>query len=120
MSLPLQIMTSASNGKRRIISARSFARLTVLRITKVPAAPTLTTSKRSNSSAKTLGRNVLCPPTLTPLRRTTSAIDSSLLSGGSPGDRGLPPVVFTAERRREGLKARAGGANSGLAGDHLA
>jgi hypothetical protein len=58
ISLPPQIITWVSNGNRRIISARSFVRLIVLRITKVPAAPMLTASKRTSAFARTLGRNV--------------------------------------------------------------
>ena len=85
ISLPSQIMTSASNGSRRANSARIFMRATGFRMTKVPAAPMLTASKLS-VFASTLGRNVLCPPTLTPLRRTTSAIVST-----RGGQESLPP-----------------------------
>src|SRR3989442_15834938 len=67
-------MNSAVKGSLRSNSARTIAWLIVLRITKVPAAPTLTTSKSDNSLASTLGRNVLCPPTLTPLMNTTQAM----------------------------------------------
>ena len=50
------------------------------RITKVPAAPMLTASRCFSCSASVVGRKVLCPPTLTPLRRTTSATRFLLLS----------------------------------------
>src|SRR2546425_7512155 len=66
-------MHSALKGSLWSNSARSVAWLIALRITKVPAAPTLTTSKSANSLARALGRNTLCPPTLTPLRNTTKA-----------------------------------------------
>ena len=48
-----------------------------LRTTNVPAAPTLTTSKSLISLARMLGRNVRCPPTLTPRRNTTRAMGGS-------------------------------------------
>ena len=42
--------------------------------TNVPAAPTLMTLCFANFLARRLGWKVLCPPTLTPLKNTTSAI----------------------------------------------
>src|SRR6266446_6462940 len=67
------MMISVSKGSLRANSARSRVRVTGRRITKVPAAPMLTASRCFNSSASVEGRKVLWPPTLTPLRRTTSA-----------------------------------------------
>ena len=57
------------DGSRRAKSARIFMRATGFRTTNVPAAPMLTASKLS-VFAITLGRNVLWPPTLTPLIST--------------------------------------------------
>src|SRR5512135_2977896 len=73
-SRPSQNMTSASNGSFLSNTARNRARDPGLRTTKVPAAPTLTTSNLLSARARTLGRNVRCPPTLTPRRKTMSAI----------------------------------------------
>ena len=73
-SWPSQSTTSAWNGSFRSNSARNFARDPGLRTTNVPAAPTFTTSKLLSSLARMLGRNVRCPPTLTPRRKTMSAI----------------------------------------------
>jgi hypothetical protein len=73
-SRPSQSITSASNGNFRSSSARNFARDPGFRTTKVPAAPTFTTSYSLSSLASMLGRNVLCPPTFTPRRKTTRAI----------------------------------------------
>jgi hypothetical protein len=61
-------------------SWRSFAWLIGFWTTKVPAAPTLNTPSLASLLARTLGRKILCPPTLTPFKKTTEAID--LLSYG--------------------------------------
>jgi hypothetical protein len=71
---PSQNTTSASNGSFRSNSARNSPRDPGFRTMNVPAAPTLMTSYSLNSLARMLGRNVLWPPTLTPLRKTIRAI----------------------------------------------
>src|SRR5207302_3139936 len=68
------IIISASNGIFRSNAARNLARDPGLRTTNMPAAPTFTTSKSLSSRARMLGRNVLCPPTLTPRRKTMRVI----------------------------------------------
>lgn len=73
-SRPSHRTTSALNGSLSSNAARNFARDPGLRTTKVPAAPTFTTSKSLSSRARMLGRKVRCPPTLTPRRKTTRAI----------------------------------------------
>jgi hypothetical protein len=69
-----QRTTSESNGSLRRNSARSRVSCPGFQTMKVPAAPTFTTSWSPSSRANTLGRNVLYPPTLTPRRKTTTAI----------------------------------------------
>jgi hypothetical protein len=101
-SLPSQIITSALNGRRRTISARSFARLTALRTTNVPAPPTFTTSKSFNSFARALGRKVLCPPTLMPLRRTTNAI--GVLVCGPTAAETRVVCASVSQRRPKGVR----------------
>ena len=73
-SLPSQNAISASNGSFRRSSARNFARGPGFRTMSVPAAPTFTTLWAASSRASTLGRNVLCPPTLIPRKKTIRAI----------------------------------------------
>lgn len=73
-SRPSQRAASALNGSFRSNSARNFVRDPGLRTTNVPAAPTLTTQYSLSSLARTLGRNVLYPPMLTPRRKTIRAI----------------------------------------------
>src|SRR5512133_3476067 len=73
-SRSLQTTTCVSNGSFWRSAARNFAFDPGLRTTNVPAAPTFTTSKPLNSRARTLGRKVRCPPTLTPRRKTTRAM----------------------------------------------
>ena len=58
ISRPWQIMISASKGSLRANSARSCARLTGRRMTKVPAAPMLTASRCFSCSASVVGRKV--------------------------------------------------------------
>lgn len=72
-SRPLQIITFASNGSFLSSSAQNFSRDPGFRTTNVPAAPTFTTSYSLSSLARTLGRTLLCPPTLMPRRKTTRA-----------------------------------------------
>src|SRR6266516_4309841 len=79
-------MISVANGSLRANSARSCARVTGRRITKVPAAPMLTLSRCFSCSASVVGRKVLWSPTLIPLRRTTSA--TSLLPLASASGQG--------------------------------
>ncbi len=86
-----QIMRSAANGNLRFNATRSEAELIDLRTTKVPAAPTLTTSNSARSLATTEGRNALCPPTLTPLRNTTHAMGPSRRRNRSRQLSLLPP-----------------------------
>jgi hypothetical protein len=73
-SRPSHSTTFASNGSLRSNALRNFVRDPGLRTTNVPAAPTFMTSKPPSSRATMLGRKVLFPPTLTPRRKTTSAI----------------------------------------------
>ena len=82
-SRPLQIMTCVSNGSCRASWARRIAWLPGFRTTNVPAAPTFTTSKRRSCCTSALGRKTLCPPTLTPLRKTTSAMNRYVVLPGS-------------------------------------
>jgi hypothetical protein len=55
----LAVMISASKGSLRANSARSCARVTGCRITKVPAAPMLTASRCFSYSVGVVGRKVL-------------------------------------------------------------
>lgn len=71
-SRPSQTTTSAPDGSLRSNAARNADRGPGVRTTNVPAAPTLTTSYLPSFLARTLGRNVRCPPTFTPRRKTTS------------------------------------------------
>ena len=73
MSRPRQTTISATNGSLRATSARAWACVIGCRRTSVPAAPILTAPRCSSASASLVGRKVLWPPTLTPLRKTTSA-----------------------------------------------
>jgi hypothetical protein len=73
MSRPGQTTMSATNGSLRATAARAWAWVICRRITSVPAAPILTAPKCFSASASLVGRKVLWPPTLTPLRKTTSA-----------------------------------------------
>jgi hypothetical protein len=73
ISRPWQTTISVSNGSLRPTSARTCAWVTRCRITNVPAAPMLTVPRCFSCSASLVGRNFRCPPTLTPLRKTTSA-----------------------------------------------
>jgi hypothetical protein len=73
MSRPWQTTISATNGSWRATSARAWAWVIGCRRTSVPAAPILTAPRCSSASASLVGRKVLWPPTLTPLRNTTSA-----------------------------------------------
>jgi hypothetical protein len=73
MSRPWQTTISATNGSLRATSARAWAWVIGCRSTSVPAAPILTAPRRFSASASLVGRKVLWPPTLTPLRKTTSA-----------------------------------------------
>src|SRR5579863_629317 len=73
-SLALQNATSAPNGRFRRRSARNLVRDPGFRTTNVPAAPTFTTSYAARSLASILGRNVRCPPTFIPRRKTIRAI----------------------------------------------
>jgi len=73
-SRPSHSITSAANGSLGSRAARSFVRDCGLRTMKVPAVPTFTTSYSLSAPARTLGRKVRCPPTLTPRRKTTRAI----------------------------------------------
>jgi hypothetical protein len=73
ISRPWQTTISATNGSRRATSARAWVRVTGCRMTSVPAAPILTAPRCFNAWASLVGRKVLWPPTLTPLRKTTSA-----------------------------------------------
>src|SRR4029077_1421660 len=72
-SRPWQTAISATNGSLRATSARAWAWVIRCRMTSVPAAPILTAPRCCNASASLVGRKVLWPPTLTPLRKTTSA-----------------------------------------------
>jgi hypothetical protein len=54
---PPRIINSVEKGIRLAICVRTSARPTRLRTTKVPAAPTLTTSRRLSSLASSAGRN---------------------------------------------------------------
>jgi hypothetical protein len=73
MSRPWQTTISATNGSLRATSARAWAWVIGCRSTSVPAAPILTAPRCFSASASSVGRKVLWPPTLTPLRKTTSA-----------------------------------------------
>ncbi len=73
MSRPGQTTMSATNGSLRATAARAWAWVIGCRITRVPAAPILTAPRCLSASASLVGRKVLWPPTLTPLRKTTSA-----------------------------------------------
>jgi hypothetical protein len=73
MSRPWQTTISATNGSLRATSARAWAWVIGCRMTSVPAAPILTAPRCFSASASLVGRKVLWPPTLTPLRKTTSA-----------------------------------------------
>jgi hypothetical protein len=73
MSRPWQTTISATNGRLLATSARAWACVIGCRRTSVPAAPILTAPRCFNASASLVGRKVLWPPTLTPLRKTTSA-----------------------------------------------
>jgi len=77
MSRPWQTTISATNGSFRSTSARAWAWVIDCRMTSVPAAPILTAPRCSSASANLEGRKVLWPPTLIPLRKTTSANDSA-------------------------------------------
>ena len=68
-----QTTISATNGSLRATSARAWAWVNRCRRTRVPAAPILTAPRCLSASASLVGRKVLWPPTLTPLRKTTSA-----------------------------------------------
>jgi hypothetical protein len=72
-----QIMISVTKGNLRSNSNRSFARPMGFITTKVPAAPTLTIPYLLNFLANTLGRKRRWPPTLTPFKNTTNAINLS-------------------------------------------
>jgi len=73
MSRPGQTTMSATNGSLRATAARAWAWVIGRRMTSVPAAPMLTAPRCFSASASLVGRKVLWPPTLTPLRKTTSA-----------------------------------------------
>ena len=73
MSRPRQTTISAANGRWRATSARACAWVIGCRMTSVPAAPILTAPRCFSASANLVGRKVLWPPTLIPLRKTTSA-----------------------------------------------
>ena len=73
-SLPWQNAICASKGSFRRSSARKFARDPGFRTISVPAAPTFTTPYEHSSVASILGRNVLCPPTLIPRKKTIRAM----------------------------------------------
>ena len=73
ISRPWQTTISATNGSSRATSARAWAWDIRFRMTSVPAAPILTAPRCFSASASFVGRKVLWPPTLTPLRKTTSA-----------------------------------------------
>ncbi len=73
MSRPWQTTISATNGSLRATSARAWAWVIGCRRTSVLAAPILTAPRCFSASASLVGRKVLWPPTLTPLRKTTSA-----------------------------------------------
>jgi hypothetical protein len=73
ISRPWQTTISVTNGSLRATSARAWAWVIGWRMTSVPAAPMLTAPRCSSASASLVGRKVLWPPTLTPLRKTTSA-----------------------------------------------
>src|SRR5271170_7932407 len=73
ISRPWQTTISATKGSRRATSARAWAWVIGCRRTSVPAAPILTAPRCLSASASLVGRKVLWPPTLTPLRKTTSA-----------------------------------------------
>jgi hypothetical protein len=75
-SLAEQTITSVSKGSRRRNSWRSAGCLMGFQTTKVPAAPTFVTPSSAISLASQLGRKVRCPPTLTPFKKTTEAIES--------------------------------------------
>jgi len=120
--LPLQDAISAVNGNFRRSSARNFAREPGFRTTNVPAAPTFTTSKAPSSLASVLGRNVLCPPTLMPRKKTIRAIqgqDRSKLSppGAStfvrPKTRGGHILSFTTRRSGDELRRATCDSNPG-------
>src|SRR5579859_4415097 len=70
MSSAGQTITSVSNERQRRNSMRNFASLNGWQTTKVPVAPTLMTPCFASCLATSLGRNVLCPPTFTPLKKT--------------------------------------------------
>ena len=78
ISRPSHIRTSVANGSFRSSAVRNFFRDPGFRTTNVPAAPTFTTSYSLNCRARRLGRKVLCPPTLTPRRKTIRATGSPL------------------------------------------
>jgi hypothetical protein len=73
ISRPWQTTTSVANGSSRATAARARACVIGRRSTSVPAAPMLTAPRCFSASASLVGRKVLWPPTLTPLRNTTSA-----------------------------------------------
>src|ERR1700722_20409620 len=73
MSRPWQTTISDTNGSLRATSALAWDWVIDFRRTRVPAAPILTAPKCFSASASLVGRKVLWPPTLTPLRKTTSA-----------------------------------------------
>ncbi len=73
ISRPWQTTISATNGSLRATSARAWAWVIGCRIISVPAAPMLTAPRCFSPSASLVGRKVLWPPTLTPLRKTTRA-----------------------------------------------
>src|SRR5215467_3170974 len=109
-SRPSHRTTFASNGSLRSNAARNFARDRGLRTTKVPAAPTLTTSYSLSSRAKRLGWKVLCPPTLTPRRKTTRAMPAlwikwpiSAMAAGCAVHRGFGTSLLPAASSPPGV-----------------
>jgi hypothetical protein len=115
-SRPLQNATSASNGNFRRRAARSFACVPGFRTTSVPAAPTFTTSWAPSSLASILGRNVRCPPTLIPRRKTIRGIPRPVdhitaLSPAavSPAERAAPAGIrATGGPKRHRRRGQAG------------
>jgi hypothetical protein len=86
ISRPWQTTTSATNGSSRATSARARAWVIGCRRTSVPAAPMLTAPRCFSALASLVGRKVRWPPTLTPLRKTTSATPFPSTPCSAPAD----------------------------------
>ena len=98
MSRPGQTTISATNGSLRATSPRAWAWVIGCRRISVPAVPILTAPRCFSDSASLVGRNVLWPPTFTPLKKTTSATrfpstsPRVKLSSACSRHRPLPPL----------------------------